>query len=57
MGYLIALCRPQTKRLRAQKICLSRPSGDVSCAGEDMACGYWFSKFPILNDGLAEILL
>ena len=21
-----------------------RPSGDVPCASEDMACGYWFSK-------------
>ena len=25
--------------------CLGRPSGDVPCASEDMACGYWFSKW------------
>ena len=25
--------------------CLCRPSGDVPCASEDMACGYWFSKW------------
>ena len=24
--------------------CLGRPPGDVPCASEDMACGYWFSK-------------
>ena len=24
--------------------CLGRPSGDVPCAGEDMACGHRFSK-------------
>ena len=39
---------PQTKRLRARKIgfsCLGRPSGDVPFASEDMACGYWFSKW------------
>ena len=54
-GILIALqfrytfFRPPTKRLRARKIglhyklgtsCLGRPSGDVPCASEDMACGY-----------------
>ena len=39
---------PQTKRLRARKIglqllgtsCLGRPSGDMLCATEAMACGY-----------------
>ena len=45
---------PQTKRLRARKAglqykirtsCLGRPSGDVLCASEAMACGYWFSKW------------
>ena len=25
--------------------CLGHPSGDVPCASEDMACGYWFSKW------------
>ena len=25
--------------------CLGRPSGYVPCASEDMACGYWFSKW------------
>ena len=43
--------RPQTKRLRARKIgllgtaCLGCPSGDVPCVSEEMACGYWFSKW------------
>ena len=47
--------RLQTNRLRARKIglqytllgtsCLGCPSGDVQCASEDMACGYWFSKW------------
>ena len=45
---------PQTKRLRVRKVglqckiqtsCLGRPSGDVLCASEAMACGYWFSKW------------
>ena len=26
-------------------LCLGHPSGDVPCASEDMACGYWFSKW------------
>ena len=50
MGYLIALqfrrytfYIPQTKEtVRARKIdtsCLGRPSGDVPCASEDVACG------------------
>ena len=34
--------------------CLGRPSGYVPCASEDMACGYWFSKWrttkPIWSD-------
>ena len=30
--------------LYTRHFCLGRPSGDVPCASEDMACGYWFSK-------------
>ena len=25
---------------QALRVCLGRPSGDVSCASEDIACGY-----------------
>ena len=25
--------------------CLGHPSGEVLCVSEDMACGYWFSKW------------
>ena len=60
MGYFDRVTvRPQTKRLRARKIglqykilllftsCLGRPSCDVPCASEDMACGYLFSKLDL----------
>ena len=52
LQFRYTFCIPQTKRLRARKIglqykilllgtsCLGRPSGDVPCASEDMACGY-----------------
>ena len=44
LQFRYTLYRPQTKRLRARKIGFFGTSGDVPCAGEDMACGHRFSK-------------
>ena len=33
-----------THSIDCKPACLGRPSGEVPCASEDMACGYWFSK-------------